>query len=62
MEGRSESRDDWLDAILRSVGLEPSELSHQVKMHFVARLAPLVEPTTTILNLAPTGTESHIFQ
>ncbi len=26
--------------ILRSVGLEPGKLSHPVKMHFVARLAP----------------------
>lgn len=31
-EGRLEfGRDEWLDAVLRSVGLEPSKLSHRVK-------------------------------
>ena len=37
------SRDEWMDVVLRSVGLEPSKLSQRVKLHFIARLAPLVE-------------------
>src|SRR5262245_36636064 len=42
-QGRSTfTRDEWLDTILRSVGLEPSKLSKRVKLHFIARLAPLV--------------------
>ena len=44
-EGRKEfSRDEWLDVIMRSVGLEPSKLTARQKLHYVARLAPLVEP------------------
>lgn len=44
-EGRSAfSRDAWIDIILRSVGLEPTVLSHRLKLHFIARLFPLVEP------------------
>ena len=44
-EGRAQfTRDEWLDAVLRSVGLEPSKLTMRVKFHTVARLAPLVEP------------------
>src|SRR3954471_5456816 len=43
VEGRRAfARDEWMDAIMRSVGLEPSRLTHRVKMHFIARLAPLV--------------------
>src|SRR5215210_4121262 len=43
--GRAEfTRDDWVDVILRSMGLEPSKLSRRVKFHFIVRLAPLVEP------------------
>ena len=62
MEGRSEfTRDDWLDVILRSVGLEPSELSQRVKMHFVARLAPLVEPNYNYIELGPRGTGKSYF-
>ena len=42
-EGRAAfTRDEWLAAVLRSVGLEPMKLSHRVKMHFIARLAALV--------------------
>jgi ATP-dependent Lon protease len=37
------SRDEWLDVVIRSVGLEPSRISHRLKLHFIARLAPLVE-------------------
>ena len=39
-EGRKHfRRNEWLDIILRSVGLEGSRLSHRLKLHFVARLA-----------------------
>ena len=42
-EGRMQfSRDDWIAAILRTVGLEPTKLSKRVQMHFIARLAALV--------------------
>src|SRR6266498_1814642 len=41
---RNFTRDEWLDVVLRSVGLEPAKLSKRLKFHFVARLAPLVEP------------------
>src|SRR5690606_32783548 len=45
VEGRNAfGRNEWLDAVLRSVGLEPVKLSHRVKLHFIARLAALVEP------------------
>jgi ATP-dependent Lon protease len=61
-EGREQcSRDEWMDIILRSVGLEPSKLSHRVKMHFIARLMPLVEPNFNFIELGPRGTGKSYF-
>lgn len=61
-DGRNEfTRDDWLNVIMRSVGLEPSKLSQRVKMHFVARLAPLVEPNYNYIELGPRGTGKSYF-
>ncbi|MEM1156102.1 MAG: BREX system Lon protease-like protein BrxL, partial [Pseudomonadota bacterium] len=61
-EGREQcSRDEWLDIVLRSVGLEPSKLSHRVKMHFVARLLPLVETNFNFIELGPRGTGKSYF-
>jgi len=62
VEGRkSFTRDDWLDAIMRSVGLEPSKLSKRIKLHYIARLAPLVEPNYNYIELGPRGTGKSYF-
>ncbi|WP_395141034.1 BREX system Lon protease-like protein BrxL, partial [Armatimonas sp.] len=55
------TRDEWLDAILRSVGLEPRKLSKRLKLHFLARLAPLVEPNFNLIELGPRGTGKSYF-
>ena len=61
-EGRAEfSRDEWMDVLLRSVGLEPSKLSQRVKFHFIARLAPLVEANFNFIELGPRGTGKSYF-
>ena len=61
-EGRRQfTRDEWLDAVLRSVGLEPSKLSKRLKFHFVARLAPLVEANFNFIELGPRGTGKSYF-
>ena len=54
-------RDDWLDIVLRSVGLEPSTLSKREKFHFIARLAPLVEANFNFVELGPRGTGKSYF-
>lgn len=62
MEGRTAfTRNEWLDAVLRSVGLEPTKLSHRVKLHFIARLAALVEPNYNYIELGPRGTGKSYF-
>lgn len=61
-EGRKAfTRNDWMDIVLRSVGLEPSKLSHRLKLHFMARLAPLVEPNFNFIELGPRGTGKSYF-
>jgi ATP-dependent Lon protease len=55
------SRDEWLDIILRSVGLEPTKLSKRLKYHFIARLAPLVESNFNFIELGPRGTGKSYF-
>ena len=55
------SRDEWLDAVLRSVGLEPGKLSRRLKLHFIARLTPLVEANLNFIELGPRGTGKSYF-
>lgn len=62
MEGRAEfTRNEWLDAVLRSVGLEPTKLTQRVKLHTIARLMPLVEPNYNFIELGPRGTGKSYF-
>lgn len=61
-EGRAAfTRDEWIAAVLRSVGLEPGKLSKRVQMHFIARLAALVEPNYNYIELGPRGTGKSYF-
>ncbi len=60
--GRSKmTRDEWMDIILRSVGLEPTKLEQRVKFHFLLRLAPLVEANFNFVELGPRGTGKSYF-
>lgn len=61
-KGRTQfTRDEWVAAILRTVGLEPTKLSKRVCMHFIARLAALVEPNYNYIELGPRGTGKSYF-
>lgn len=61
-DGRTQfTRDEWTAAILRTVGLEPTKLSKRVCMHFIARLAALVEPNYNYIELGPRGTGKSYF-
>ena len=61
-EGRKKfTRDQWLDVVLRSVGLEGSKLNLRLKLHFVARLISLVEANYNFIELGPRGTGKSYF-
>lgn len=56
------TRDEWIDVLLRSIGLEPSKLSTRVKFHFLGRLFGLVEANYNFIELGPRGTgKSYVF-
>ncbi len=56
VEGRRKfTRDEWLDVIIRSFGLEPGWMSRRIKFHYLTRLAPLVEPNFNFIELGPRG-------
>jgi ATP-dependent Lon protease len=63
VSGRQQfTRDEWMDALLCSIGLEPQGMSQRLKFHFLARLAPLVEQNYNMIELGPPGTgKSYAF-
>jgi ATP-dependent Lon protease len=62
VEGRGQfSRDEWMGVILRSVGLEPAALSPRARMHYIARMAALVETNYNYIELGPRGTGKSYF-
>jgi len=57
------TEDQWLDVLLRSTGLEPTQFEERVKWHLLTRLIPLVENNFNVCELGPRGTgKSHIYK
>lgn len=54
-ERKQFSRDEWLDALMRTIGLEPTQMSHRLKLHYIARLIPFVEQNYNFIELGPRG-------
>ena len=48
--------DEWVDILLRSIGLEPAHFSRRLKMLFLLRLIPLCESNYNLVELGPRGT------
>lgn len=63
-EGRSQfSTDEWIDLMLRSMGLEPSHFDKRLKLLFLIRLIPLCEQNFNLVELGPRGTgKSYAYQ
>jgi ATP-dependent Lon protease len=63
-EGRRGFNDDqWIDALLRSTGMEPTAFVERAKWHLLARMIPLVENNYNLCELGPRGTgKSHIYK
>jgi ATP-dependent Lon protease len=63
MGRRAFSTGDWKDFLIRSIGLEPSELSERAKNVVLLRMVPFVERNFNLVELGPRGTgKSHLFQ
>ena len=57
------TQDEWMDVLLRSIGMEPNKLSYREKWLLLARMLPLVENNFNLCELGPRSTgKSHIFK
>jgi ATP-dependent Lon protease len=63
-DGRSDfSESEWIDVLLRSTGMEPTNFAERVKWHLLVRMVPLVENNYNVCELGPKGTgKSHIYK
>lgn len=54
---------EWIDLLLRSVGLEPASLDERAKRVALLRMVPFVERNYNFVELGPRGTgKSHLYQ
>lgn len=57
LESRSQfTTDEWLDLLIRSIGLEPIQFDRRVKLFTLMRLVPLVQRNYNLIELGPRGT------
>ncbi|MDE8220863.1 protease Lon-related BREX system protein BrxL [Erysipelothrix rhusiopathiae] len=63
-DGRSQfTKDEWIDIMLRSVGMEPDEFNEREKWLLLTRLIPLVENNFNLCELGPRSTgKSHVYK
>lgn len=63
-EGRSAfTKDEWIDVILRSIGMEPDALKPREKQLLLLRCLPLIENNYNLCELGPRSTgKSHLFK
>ena len=64
IEGRKKfSKDEWIDILIRSIGMEPTQLENKVKWHMLLRMVPLCENNYNMCELGPRGTgKSHLYK
>ena len=57
------TKDEWLDVLMRSIGMEPEELSVREKWLLLTRMIPLVENNFNLCELGPRSTgKSHLYK
>lgn len=57
------TKHEWIDVLLRSIGMEPDELEERVKWLLLARMLPLVENNFNLCELGPRSTgKSHLYK
>lgn len=62
-ERKNFTKDEWIDILIRSTGMEPDKLSNRVKWLLLARMIPLVENNFNLCELGPRSTgKSHLYK
>ena len=60
---KSFSKEEWLDVLMRSIGMEPDELQYREKWLLLLRMIPLVENNFNLCELGPRSTgKSHLYK
>ena len=64
IEGRKKfTKEEWIDILIRSIGMEPTQLKENVKWHMLLRMVPLCENNYNMCELGPRGTgKSHLYK
>lgn len=56
------TKDEWVDLLIQTMGLNPDEFSFRTKLLQLTRLVPFVENNYNLIELGPKGTgKSHVF-
>ena len=63
-EGRKAfTKEEWIDVLLRSIGMEPDELKYREKWLLLTRMLPLIENNFNLCELGPRSTgKSHLYK
>ena len=63
-KGRGQfTKEEWIDVLLRSIGMEPNKLTEREKWLLLLRMVPLVENNFNLCELGPRSTgKSHLFK
>lgn len=57
------TKDEWMDVLLRSIGMEPDMLTYREKWLLLIRMIPLVENNFNLCELGPRSTgKSHLYK
>jgi len=57
------SKDEWINILLRSTGMEPDKFTYREKWLLLARMLPLVENNINLCELGPRSTgKSHLYK
>ena len=57
------TQDEWMDVMLRSIGMEPDTLTRREKWLLLTRMLPLVENNFNLCELGPRSTgKSHLYK
>lgn len=60
---KSFTKEEWLDILLRSIGMEPDEFTYREKWLLLTRMIPLVENNFNLCELGPRSTgKSHLYK
>ena len=63
VERKNFTKDEWIDVLMRSIGMEPTQLETPTKWHMLERLVPLVENNYNLCELGPKSTgKSHVYK